>query len=73
MRDIILIPGTDNPDTIQENPVEVESLAKKLEGMATNSNLLPFGYGGEYFGWYNYCYLISCSVVLTNYGTQKNA
>jgi len=64
MCDIILIPGTDNPDTIQEDPVEVESLAKKLEGMATNPNLLP--YGGEYFGWYNYYYLISCTDQLWN-------
>jgi len=37
--------NVDNPDTIQENPVEVESLAKKLEAMTTNPNLLPFGYG----------------------------
>jgi len=35
----------DNPFTIQENPVEVESLARKLEAMATNAKLLPFGYG----------------------------
>ena len=46
MCDIILIPGTDNPDTIQVDPVKVESIAKHLEAIATDPNLLP--YGGEY-------------------------
>jgi len=33
----------DNPDTIQVDPVKVESIAKHLEAIATDPNLLPYG------------------------------